>query len=417
MKRLLPMIVSLAALASAPADSSAVATGINSFGLDLHRRLAAGGGNLVTSPWSISSALAMTYGGAAGGTKTEMRKVLHFPGADAAVHAGFAALAEDLDTMARTSQGRAEAAKRFGGPPTPLVIQTANRLFGDRHYPFEKPFLALTEKSYGAPLEVMDFQKDPDGARVHINGWVAGQTKDRIRDLIPAGVIDRGTRLVLTNSIHLKAAWAEEFREEPDAPFLVNGTQAVKVPGLMRQKRLGYTILPGGAAVNIPYHGGGLHFVLLVPDAAEGLAAMEKQITPEILTNIAGAVPRDIILHFPPFKLEPGRVMLADNLIAMGMPSAFDQPRGSADFSGIAPGKPDDYLCISHVIHQAFIAVDQHGTEAAAATAVVMPRANSVAPREKEPPLEIRVDRPFAFAIQHQATGACLFLGRVTDPR
>jgi serpin B len=168
--------------------------------------------------------------------------------------------------------------------------------------------------------------------------------------------------------------------------------------------------------VTVPYADAGLQFVLFVPSAKDGLPALEKRLTAELLTKTAQAEGRDILLHFPKFKLEPGRVLLSENLIAMGMPSAFNRPAGSADFSGIAPRKPDDYLYISQVIHQAFIAVDQHGTEAAAATAVVMPRAYS-AIREKPQPLEIRVDRPFAFAIQHQASGACLFLGRVTDPR
>lgn len=416
MKRLLTLLVGLASLTTATADPRAVATSINTFGLDLHRRLAVEGGNLVTSPWSIESALAMTWAGAANQTRTEMQTVLRLPEDEAAVHAGFASLAADLATLAQKSQDRVKASRKGGGPATPLEINTANRLFGDRGYPFEKPFLSLTEKFYGAPLEALDFRKSPEAARLRINGWVASRTKDRIPELIPGGVIDKDTRLVLTNAIYLKAPWADEFREEPNVPFFVNGTQPVQVPGLVREDRFGYQKLPGGAAVTIPYAGGGLHFVLFVPEEKAGLAALEKKLNPELLAKTAQAESRDILLHFPKFKLEPGRVMLSENLIAMGMPSAFNRPPGSADFSGIAPRKPDDYLCISQVIHQAFIAVDQHGTEAAAATAVVMPRAVS-APMEKPKPLEIRVDRPFAFAIQHQASGACLFLGRVTDPR
>lgn len=416
MKRLLTLLFGLTSLATATADPRVVATSINTFGLDLHRRLAVEGGNLVTSPWSIESALAMTWAGAANQTKTEMQTVLRLPEDEAAVHAGFASLAADLAALAQKSQDRVKAARKGGGPATALEINAANRLFGDRGYPFEKPFLSLTEKSYGAPLEALDFRKSPEAARLRINGWVASRTKDRIPELIPGGVIDKDTRLVLTNAIYLKAPWAEEFREEPNVPFFVNGTQAVKVAGLVREDRFGYQKLPGGAAVTIPYAGGGLQFVLFVPSAKDGLSSLEKKLTPELLAKTAQAEIRDILLHFPKFKLEPGRVLLSENLIAMGMPSAFNRPPGSADFSGIAPRKPDDYLCISQVIHQAFIAVDQHGTEAAAATAVVMPRVLS-APLEKPKPLEIRVDRPFAFAIQHQASGACLFLGRVTDPQ
>ena len=416
MKHLLATLLGLATLAAAPAESGPVATSINTFGLELHRRLAAEGGNLVTSPWSIESALAMTWAGAANQTRAEMQTVLHLPPDGAAVHAGFAGLAADLAALAQKSQERVKTARKLGGPATPLEINTANRLFGDQHYPFEKPFLALTGKSYGAPLEPMNFRKSPEAARTRINGWVASQTKDRIPELIPGGVIDKDTRLVLANAIYLKAPWAEEFREEPNAPFFVNGTQPVQISGLVREGRFGYEKLPGGMAVTIPYADAGLQFVLFVPSAKDGLSALEKKLTPQLLAKTAQAEGRDILLHFPAFKLEPGRVMLSENLIAMGMPSAFNRPPGSADFSGIAPRKPDDYLCISQVIHQAFIAVDQHGTEAAAATAVLMPRAVS-APMENPKPLEIRVDRPFAFAIQHQASGACLFLGRVTDPR
>jgi serpin B len=416
MKRLLTTLFGLTFLATAAADPRAVATSINTFGLDLHRRLAGAGGNLVTSPWSIESALAMTWAGAAHQTKTEMQTVLRLPEDGAAVHAGFASLAADLEALAQKSRDRVKVARRSGGPATALEINTANRLFGDGGYPFEKRFLSLTEKSYGAPLEVLDFRKSPEAARLRINGWVASRTNDRIPELIPGGVIDRDTRLVLTNAIYLKAPWAEEFKEEPSVPIFVNGTQPVRVAGLVRESRFGYLEIPSGAAVTVPYADAGLQFVLFVPSSQDGLPALEKKLTPELLAKTAQAEGRDIQLHFPKFKLEPGRVMLSENLIAMGMPSAFNRPAGSADFSGIAPRKPDDYLYISQVIHQAFIAVDQHGTEAAAATAVVMSRAYS-AMREKPKPLEIRVDRPFAFAIQHEASGACLFLGRVTDPR
>jgi len=416
MYRLLTVLLGFASLSPAAAGSNPVATSINSFGLDLHQRLAAGGGNLVVSPWSIESALAMTWAGAEGPTKTEMQTVLHLPADEAAVHAGFASLAADLSALARKSEERVLAAKKTGGPSTPLAITTANRLFGDQHYAFNAAFPALTEKFYGAPLEPVNFQKSAAAARDLINHWVSSQTQGRIPDLIPEGVIDRDTRLVLTNAVYLKAPWAEEFREEPDAPFFVNGSQPVNLPGLTQERFFGYLKIPGGAAVTIPYAESDLQLALFIPDGKNGLATVEKKLTPDLLAKTAEAAPREIILHFPRFKLEPGGVMLAEHLIAMGMPAAFDQPAGSADFSGIAPRKPDDYLAISKVIHQAFIAVDQHGTEAAAATAVIMAKRSIAAPGPTKP-LEIRADRPFAFAIQHRPTGACLFLGRVTDPR
>lgn len=398
------------------ADSSAAADSINSFGIDLHRRLAAKGGNLVTSPWSIETALAMTYAGADGKTKEEMAKVLHFADSEDAVHQGFADLAADLAALRQKSVKQAQQAKKHGGPTTPLELHSANRLFGQQGYPFEKSFLRLVDKIYGAPLELVDFEKAADQQRKRINAWVEDQTKARIKDLIPAGLLDRETRLVLTNAVYLKAAWAEAFREEPKFEFHADGKTPVKVTGLTRTDSFGHTKIPGGSAVTIPYIGGGLQFVILVPDERNGLAALEKQLTPQILGAATKATPRELLLHFPKFKLEPDRVMLADELIKMGMPTAFDRPPGSADFSVMAPRKPEDYLFISHVIHKAFIAVDKHGTEAAAATAVVMARL-AAEPVERPKPLEVRVDHPFAFAIQHVASGACLFLGRVSDPR
>ncbi|RPJ34893.1 MAG: serpin family protein [Verrucomicrobiaceae bacterium] len=401
---------------AATAETSAVARGINAFGLDLHRVLAEDGGNRLASPWSIQSALAMTYAGAAGKTKEEMAKVLHFTADETALHAGFQAIAADLSEQARGSREQLDAPGRSGGPNTPLEINAANRLFGQDGYPFEKPFLEFIEKSYGAPLEKMDFTKQAEACRGRINQWVEEQTKDRIKDLIPPGLLDEETRLVLTNAIYMKAPWAAEFVEDAEAPFFVNGVKEVKLPGLVKRESFGYRKIPGGALVSVPYAGGGLQFLLMIPDEKDGLAALEKTLTAGVLTEAAALPPQDIRLHFPKFKLEPESILLAENLTAMGMPSAFNKPRGSADFSRMAPRKPDDYLCISEVVHKAFIAVDKHGTEAAAATAVIMARATSM-PVEPAEPLEIRVDRPFAFAIQHVSSGACLFLGRVTDPR
>jgi serpin B len=418
MKTMLTTLLGAAAVAVAPvrADSSAAAVGINRFSLDLHRRLAAGGGNLVTSPWSIESALAMTYAGAGGETKREMAKVLHFTGSDDAVHEGFAALAADLAKLQQDSRGQVEEAKARGGPTTPLELHAANRLFGQQGFPFQQPFLDRVRKTYGAPLEPMDFVHAAEKQRGRINAWVEEQTRGRIKELIPGGVLDADTRLVLTNAVYLKAAWADAFREVPDFEFHAGGKSPAKVTGLARTGAYGHAVISGGSVVTVPYAGGGLQFVLLVPDERDGLAELEKQLTPEVLAAAAKAAPREVALQFPKFKLEPERVMLAEELVAMGMPTAFDRPQGSADFSVMAPRTPDESLFISHVIHQAFIAVDKDGTEAAAATAVVMARALAM-PVKPPQPIEVRVDRPFAFAIQHVASGACLFLGRVSDPR
>ncbi len=414
MKSPLATLLAAVLVATQPtrADSTAAATSINSFGLDLHHRLAVAGGNLVTSPWSIETALAMTYAGADGETKAEMAKVLHFASDDTTVHQGFADLAAELISLVGKAR---EQEKKEGGSRTPLELHAANQLFGQKGYPFEKPFLTLAEKTYGAPLELADFVASAEKERVKINNWVEEQTRSRIKELIPAGVLDPDTRLVLTNAVYLKAAWAESFREVPSFDFHVSRNTKASVTGLTRTGLFGHAVIPGGTVVTVPYVGGGLQFVLLVPTEIDGLSTMEKQLTPAILASTAKAPVRDVLLHFPKFKLEPERVMLAENLIRMGMPTAFDVPPGSADFSLMVPRKPDEYLSISHVIHKAFIAVDQHGTEAAAATAVAMKRLSAQIERPK--PVEVRVDRPFAFAIQHVDSGACLFLGRLTDPR
>lgn len=415
MKALIPIWISATALTGAAADTPPVATGINGFGLELHRRLAdPDTGNVLTSPWSIASALAMTYVGAAGETRAEMAKTLHLGEDEAANHAGIAAIAADLAELARASRERVENPDRRGGPETPLQIVTANRLFGQAGQPFEKPFLALLENTYAAPLEQVDFIRQAEAARSRINEWVEERTRERIKDLIPGGVLDEETRLVLANAIYLKAAWAAPFREEPELAFHVDGTGQAKVPGLVHQAPYGYRQIPGGTLISVPYEGGGLQFLIALPDARDGLAALENQIDAARLAEAARLPKREVILRLPKFKLEPGRIMLADHLKAMGMPRAFDVPQGSADFSRMAPRKPDDYLYIDNVIHKAFIDVNQDGTEAAAATAVIMMRATSIA---ADPPAEVRVDRPFLFAVQHVASGTCLFLGRVTDPR
>lgn len=407
--------LALALLNPASAGTTEVATGINRFGLDLHRRLSAGDDNLVISPWSIETALAMTYAGADGRTKNEMAKVLHFTDNEEKLHDGLADLTANLAKLAKSSEERVSNAKENGGPSTPLQINVANRLFGQKDYPFIQSFLDLNAEKYHSPLEKLDFRGDPESCRKHINQWVEIQTRDKIKDLIPQRVITPDTSLVLTNAVYLKAPWTEEFRDEPNGDFHPRGKTAVKVPMLTRTGNYGHVQWPGTTAVTIPYADGGLQFVLFVPDAIDGLAKTEKSLNTERFAETAKANAKKIDLHFPSFKLEPERVMLAEELIAMGMPSAFDKPQGSADFSRMGPRKPDDYLFISHVIHKAFIAVDKHGTEAAAATAVVMTRATSMPQPEK--PLVIRVDRPFAFAIQHIDSGTCLFLGRVTDPR
>jgi serpin B len=294
----------------------------------------------------------------------------------------------------------------------------ANRLFGQQGYDFRPSYFKLLKDAFNAPLEVLDFVKDPNGAAKQINGWVAEQTRERIRDLIPPNALNEDTRLVLANAIYLKAPWAEEF--QPSAtqpqPFHLTGGQSADVPMMVRQDSFGYAKREGFVVVTLPYSGGDLQFLVLLPDTAVGLPMLESKLTPDLLRDCARLKSDEIILCLPKFKLEPPLFALRKTLAGLGMESAFDVPQGSADFNGIAPRRPTDYLYISEIFHKTFVEVDEKGTEAAAATAVVMMRATAHF-EEKPKPIEVRVDRPFLFAIQHRPTGACLFIGRVVDPR
>ena len=400
------------------ADFDAAAAATNQLGIDLHRRLASGEENLCLSPYSIQSALAMTFAGAEGETKTEMARVLHFPASDETIHASFASLQRGLEQLAKNSAALADEAKKNGGSGEPITIAIANRLFAQSGYDFRAAFRDLVKRFYGAPFEQMDFQTAPDRERQRINDWVADQTRKRIRDLIPPGGINEDTRLVLANAIYLKAPWADPFLESATkpAPFHVGGGAAVDVPTMRKKDRnLGYLKGDGFTAVSMPYIGSELQFVVLLPEEMNGLRQLESKLTAELLAQCAKLAPRDVDLALPKFRFEPPTLPLADVLQALGMKSAFDQPRGSANFDRIAPRKPNDYLYVSNVFHKTFIAVDEKGTEAAAATAAVMMTATAIIKQTR--PIEVKVDRPFLYAIQHVPSGACLFIGRVTDPR
>jgi serpin B len=396
-------------------DFAAKAT--NEIGVDLYRQLAPGDENLCISPYSIGSALAMTFAGADGETRSEMASVLHFP-ENVDVPASFSALQQSLEQMSAKTAELVKKSKEFGGPSEPITLNIANRLFAQKGYRFREAFLSLVKQNFGGAFESLDFAANPAAATQRINKWVADQTRDRIRDLIPGGALDKTTRLVLANALYLKAPWAREFSQnatQPE-PFFVRGTP-VDVP-MMRKtdKNFGYARREGFTVVSVPYAGDELQFLILLPDDIEGLRGLESKISGNMLATLAKLEKRDVDLRLPKFKLEPPTITLAKQLEALGMKTAFDQPKGSANFDKIAPRTPEDYLYISQIFHKTFIAVDEKGTEAAAATAVAM-LAGSALRSPPPPPIEVKVDRPFVYAIQHIPSGVCLFMGRVTDPR
>ena len=399
------------------ADSGPAAMATNEVGVDLYRKLATGGGNLCLSPYSIEGALAMTFAGADGQTREEMARVLHLS-KDDSIHASFEALQRQLREMSEKSAIEVADSGELGGPKEPITLSIANRLFAQKGYDFRDTFFALVKERYGAPLELVDFVKNPSGATQQINGWVLEQTRQRIRDLIPRDALNAATRLVLANAIYLKAPWATAFSADhtKPEPFHVRGDAPVNVP-TMRGHELscGYAKRNGFTAVSIPYVGSDLQFVVLLPDDVNGIGALEKTMTSAMLAEWAKLERQALDLYLPKFKFEPPTLNLGSTLQALGMKTAFDKPPGSANFDRMAPRKPDDYLYISAVFHKTFIAVDEKGTEAAAATAVVMARATGM--RNPTKPLEVKIDRPFVYAIQHIPSGTCLFVGRVTDPR
>jgi serpin B len=394
-------------------DPAAKAT--NELGLDLYRKLASGEENVCLSPYSISCALAMTLAGADGETRTEMARVLHLdPQADG--DPSFAALQKSLAEIGPKTTAIAEQSKKNGGPSEPITIAIANRLFAQRGYQFRAQFFARVKDNYAAEPETLDFKQDAAAATKRINDWVAQQTRDRIRNLIPQP-LEAATRLVLANALYLKAPWANEFSAgatKPE-PFHVRGKNALGVPTMQQRERLRYAKRDGFSAVALPYSGGDLQFVILIPEKIDGLREIEEKMTADVLAECAQMKESDVLLYLPKFKIEPPTIQLAQELQALGMKTAFDIPPGSANFDRMAPRRPNDYLAISEVFHKTFIALDEKGTEAAAATAVVMRELTAM--REMTEPIEIRADRPFLYAIQHVPSGACLFIGRVTDPR
>ncbi|MCB1955067.1 MAG: serpin family protein [Rhodocyclaceae bacterium] len=375
-----------------------LAKGSNAFAFDLYRQLRTQAGNLVLSPASISSALAMTWAGARGATASQMKAVLHLEGG-----------ADEL----LNASGRLTA--MLEDERQPIRFRIANRLFGEKTFEFENTYLDRLRAAFGAPMELLDFRIGPELARRHINGWVEKQTEARIRDLLPAHAINGDTRLVLVNAIYFLGDWETPF--EPartrSAAFWKSTSEAIEVSTMNRVGSMSYARRDGISAVELPYQGGALSMLVVVPDAVDGLAALEASLDADSFDALIGALqPQQVWAAIPRFEIAPAESLsLADPLVALGMRDAFD--REKADFTAMAdPPGPDDRLSIDKVFHKAFVKVDEQGTEAAAATAVVMQRAGAAMVKR----IEFKADRPFLFVIRDRKSGLVLFMGRVADP-
>lgn len=392
----------------------------NTVGLDLYRELARTrpGTNLIVSPYSIESALALAYAGAEGGTREEMARVLRLPADNQPLQAGFAGLRAALTQVAEDSQRLADTRTKAGKPTDPIAWSAANRLFGQTDYAFRDSFLTLMRDGFAAPFAPLDFRINYERSRLTINAWVEEQTRQKITDLLPAGALDESTRLVLVNALYLKAPWETPFEKTLTTPraFRLASGASPQVPTMQRTGTMGYALDDGFTVVTLDYLGGGLQFVLALPAEGQAIDAAAARVTPSHFSRWAklGDTSRqNVALSLPRFKVKGSTLALGQALRALGMKNAFDEPRGSANFEGIAPRRPDEYLAMSEVYHQTYVALDEEGTEAAAATAVVIVGVTSLPP----PAIEVRVDRPFLFALQHRASGTCLFLGRIMDPQ
>jgi serpin B len=414
--------VALAEIYQVASDDFDAASATNTVGLDLYRQLAPAnpGQNLIISPYSIESALSLAYAGADGVTRSEMAQTLRLPSDNARLQSGFAALRTALQLSADQSIAPANARTQAGLPTDAIAWQMANRLFGQQGYAFRDSFLTLMQDGFAAPFQALDFLTDAESARLTINAWVEYQTRQKILDLIPAGGVNRTTRLVLVNALYLKASWATQFGRPATVPraFYFTPDSSSDVPTMQLTTDLGYATADGFTVVALDYLGGGLQFVIVLPDASQTVDTVAARLTPAHFAqwaNLKKDSTKNVALYLPKFKVAGGSIPLGPALRALGMKSAFDVPAGSANFSGIAPRQSNDYLAISDVFHQTYVAVDEEGTEAAAATAVVMASVTSVT--ITDPPIEVHVDRPFLFVIQDRASGACLFLGRITNPQ
>jgi serpin B len=380
-------------------DMDALVEGNSAFALDLYQRLAKeqGDQNLFYSPYSISLALAMTYAGARSETEQQMADTLHYTLPQDRLHPAFNALDQAL-----ASRGEGAAGQDGEG----FRLNIANAIWGQKSYAFLDAFLDTLARNYGAGLWVLDFAAAPEKARVTINEWVSDRTEGKIEELIPQGVITPLTRLVLTNAIYFNAAWAKPFdegRTRDRAFHLLDGGE-VTVPMMRQTASFGYAAGRGYQAVELPYDGRELSMVILLPDAGD-FQAFEASLDAERMAGVVEELEyQEVALTMPKFEFDSS-FSLNNALTAMGMEDAFSD---AADFSGMTG---DTELFISRVIHQAFVSVDEEGTEAAAATAVVI--ATKGLPSE---PLQVTVDRPFIFTIRDIQTGAVLFVGRVLDP-
>ena len=365
----------------------------NRFAINLYSQYKSEEGNIFFSPFSISTAMAMVYEGAEGKTAKEIKSVFGFPKYDNSRRNQYSNLLSEINKK-----------------DNEYALKTANALWAQQNFQFLDDYLTTVEKYYGGKTTNLDFKNEPDSSRLIINNWVEDKTNNKIKDLFPEGSIHPLTRLVLTNAIYFKAEWLIQFDADKtsDENFRVNPDKSIKVPMMQptsQKSTFNYTQNKDLQILEMPYAGEDLSMLILLP-LDDNIEALENSFTIEKLTEWKKSLRRrKVNVYIPKFKFET-KYFMKNTLRNLGMPTAFT---GSADFSGMT-GKKD--LKIDEVIHQAFIEVNEEGTEAAAATGIGVGMKTSMS----RPPPIFKADHPFIFIIQQNETGNILFMGRVNNP-
>jgi serpin B len=365
----------------------------SAFALDLYGQLKQRENNLFFSPFSISTALAMTYAGARDKTASQMAAALHFNQESEQLHLSMGELISRLNAVQKASE---------------VELSVANAIWAQKGYQFLDTFFNIIQQSYQSDLNQVDFAIAADAARQSINHWVETQTHQKIKDLIPPGVLNALTRLVLVNAIYFKGFWDTQFKPEDtqEMAFWLSAENNITVPMMHQEHQYGYWENEWLQMLEMPYKDKALSLIVLLPREKTGISMLEQKLTLENILRWQDQLQKQKVkLFFPKFKIE-AQINLGQILSAMGMPDAFDPH--SADFSAMI-GKKE--LFISAVIHKAFVEVNEEGTEAAAATGVVV-GVTSIAP----PPPMFKADHPFIFFIRDNASRSILFLGRMLDP-
>lgn len=381
-----------------PADDvRLLSDGLNQFAVDLYRELGkTEPKNIFFSPYSISLALTMAYAGADGETAREMDSVFHYPAALNDLHAVFNSLDQSLYVVPEYIEGEDSG----------FTLNIANAIWGQADYPFLDSYLDVLAKNYGAGLRAVDFKHQTEAVRKEINDWVEEETQDKIQDLLPPDSLNPDTRLVLTNAIYFNATWQNEFLKEltNTQDFYTMDGEAISVEMMHQQDRFRYVNNERVQMVEMPYVNARYSMVLVMPKAEDLLTYQQNLENQSLSADLENLSNGEVILSMPKFEFE-NDFSVAEALRTLGMPSAFSP--GEANFSRMSEAQTDP-LVISDVIHKAFVAVDEEGTEAAAATAVIM---GVTSVMEEEPPVPLIFDHPFLFLIRDQQTGIYLFMG------